>query len=206
MAEYDDMYYVNDTDDKRNGSNNSIVIPNRVGSTLLAKQKSGSMIDFLKFAGGRNYNIARAFGLKKPQALKAATYMSIQQALESQYGRSNAARNKNNRSGMMSNNGTIYYTTPDLNDIALFKSFRNNPNWENALSAPTMKDYFYRLQNRSNGNHPYEGTMSDKQYYNKAAGLKTFIKMANDYFNSSVTDSWSMNSTRRDLEDIPFLA
>lgn len=44
----------------------------------------------------------RYLGLPKQLALQRAVDMTMQHGLESQYGRSNAAVNKNNRSGMMS--------------------------------------------------------------------------------------------------------
>lgn len=202
MSYYNDIFSVNNTDDNEK----QIVIPNRTGSPLLAKQKSLTMRGFIDFAARRNYNIARSIGLNKQQALKATRYMTTQQALESQYGNSYAARNKYNRSGMMLNGKTINYATPDLNDIALYKSFIHNPNWKQALYAPDMEGYIYKLQDRSNGKHPYEGTKSAEQYYRDMKGLKTFQKELDSYFNSGVTNSWTMNHNMIGLEDMIPLA
>lgn len=207
MTEYTDMYYVNDTDDKRNGNNKSVVIPNRTGSALQSKQKSKSMNDFVSFAFPRNYNILRYLGLPKQLALQRAVDMTMQHGLESQYGTSNAAVNKNNRSGMMAKGKTIYYTTPDLNDIALANSYMHNANWMRAIKSPTSDGYFYHLQHPLAGEHAYEGTMKGtNEYRNRIQNAKTLRKFINSYINSGITNSWTMNPNIADLEDMIPLA
>lgn len=207
MAEYDEMYYINDTDDKRNGNKKSIVIPNRTGSALQSKQKDKSLASFVSFDLPRNYNILRYLGLNKQQALARAADMSMQHGLESSYGRSYAAINRNNRSGLMSNGKTINYATPDLHDIAIAKSYMNNPNWMRAIHAPNSAGYFYQLQHPNEGEHAYEANMSGtNEYHNKIQAAKTYRKIIEDYFKSGITKNWTMNLTRRDLEDMPVLA
>lgn len=197
------MYYIDDMNENNNGIN----IINRTGSSLQTKQKTGSINDFVNFAFPRNYNILRYLGLRKQLALQRAVDMTMQHGLESQYGRSNAAINKNNRSGMTSNGKTIYYSNPDLNDIAIVKSYKNNPNWMRAIHSPNSSGYFYHLQHPRNGEHAYEGNMSGTdEYYNRIQNAKTLKRIINAYLNSGVTKSWTMNPTRRDLEDMPILA
>ena len=59
MAGIYDMYYVNDINNTDKSKNNSYIVPNRTGSSLQKKQKSGSINDFVAFSFPRNYNIMR---------------------------------------------------------------------------------------------------------------------------------------------------
>lgn len=202
-----DMYYVNDTDNTDKSKNNSYVIPNRTGSSLQKKQKSGSINDFVAFSFPRNYNIMRTLGLPKQLALQRAIDITMQHGLESQYGRSNAAINKNNRSGMMSNGRTIYYATPELNDTAIVKSYLNNPNWMRAVNSSNSYDYFYNLQHPRANERAYEGNMiNTNQYYNKIKGAKTLQKIIDAYIKAGNTRNWSMIPVRRDLDDMIVLS
>ena len=207
MAGIYDIYYVNDTDNTDKSKNNSYVVPNRTGSSLQKKQKSGSINDFVAFSFPRNYNIMRYLGLPKQLALQRAVDMTMQHGLESQYGRSNAAVNKNNRSGMMLNGRTIYYATPELNDTAIVKSYLNNPNWMRAVNSPSSYDYFYNLQHPRTNEHAYEGNMvNTNEYYNKIRGAKTLQKTIDVYIKAGNTRHWTMMPVRRDLEDMMVLS
>lgn len=182
---------------------NKINIVNRTGSDLQSKQQGKSISDFVNFVLPRNYNIMRYLGLPKKLALQRATDMTMQHGLESQYGRSNAAVNKNNRSGMMSNGKTIYYATPELNDTAIVKSYMNNPNWIRAVNASNSYDYFYNLQHPRVNERAYEADMiNSNEYYKRIQGAKSLQKAINSYIQSGKTNDWTMNTTRRDLEDI----
>lgn len=207
MAGIYDMYYINDTDNTDKSKNNSYVVPNRTGSSLQKKQKSGSINDFVAFSFPRNYNIMRTLGLSKQLALQRAIDMTMQQGLESQYGRSNAAVNKNNRSGMMLNGKTIYYSTPELNDTAIVKSYRNNPNWMRAVNSSNSYDYFYNLQHPRANERAYEGNMiNTNEYYNKIRGAKTLQKTIDAYIKTGNTRNWTMTPIRRDLDDMMVLS
>ena len=207
MAGIYDMYYVNDTDNTDKSKNNSYVVPNRTGSSLQKKQKSGSINDFVAFSFPRNYNIMRTLGLPKQLALQRAVDMTMQHGLESQYGRSNAAVNKNNRSGMMSNGKTIYYATPELNDTAIVKSYLNNPNWMRAVNSSSSYDYFYNLQHPRANERAYEGNMiNTNEYYNKIRGAKTLQKTIDAYIKAGNTRNWTMIPIRRDLDDMIVLS
>lgn len=199
MANIYDMYYINDT----NKDKDKINIINRTGSSLQRKQKSGNINDFVSFALPRNYNIMRTLGLSKKLALQRAVDMTMQHGLESQYGRSDAAINKNNRSGMMMNGKTIYYATPELNDTAIVKSYKNNPNWMRAINSPNSYNYFYNLQHPKANEHPYDAdTINTNDYYNKIKGTKTLQKTIQNYINAGNTRNWTMNTSRQDLDDM----
>lgn len=207
MAGFYDTYYVNDTDNTDKSKNNSYVVPNRTGASLQKKQKSGTINDFVAFSFPRNYNIMRYLGLPKQLALQRAVDMTMQHGLESQYGRSNAAVNKNNRSGMMSNGRTIYYATPELNDTAIVKSYLNNPNWMRGVNSSNSYDYFYNLQHPRANEHAYEGNMvNTNEYYNKIRGAKTLQKTIDAYIKAGNTRNWTMMPVRRDLEDMMVLS
>lgn len=207
MAGIYDMYSVNDTDNTDESKNNSYVVPNRTGSSLQSKQKSGSIQDFVNFAFPRNYNIMRYLGLPKEIALQRAIDMTMQHGSESQYGRSTAAVNKNNRSGFMSNGKTIYYPTPEANDTAIVKIYRNNPNYMRAINASNSYDYFHNLQYPRANEHSYEGNMKNTdQYYNLIQGNKTLRKTIDAYIKAGNTRNWTMNNNRRDLDDMMVLA
>jgi hypothetical protein len=203
MAGIYDMYSINNTDNTNDSKNGYFVVPNRTGSSLQSKQKSGSIQDFVSFAFPRNYNIMRYLGLPKQLALQRAIDMTMQHGSESQYGRSNASVNKNNRSGFMSNGKTINYATPELNDTAIVKSYRNNPNWMRAINSPTSYGYFYNLQHPKANEHSYEGNMTGTdQYYNLIQGNKTLRKTIDAYIKAGNTKNWTMNNSRRDLDDM----
>lgn len=207
MAELYDMYSVNNTDEINNEDKNSVTIVNRTGSSLQKKQKSGSISDFVSFSFPRNYNIMRTLGLPKKLALQRAIDMTMQHGLESQYGRSNAAVNKNNRSGMMSNGKTIYYATPELNDTAIVNSYLHNPNWMRAINSSNSYDYFYNLQHPRANERAYEGNMiNTNDYYNKIKEAKTLQKTIDAYIKAGNTKNWSMNVTRQDLDDMMVLS
>ncbi len=207
MAGLYDIYFVNDTDETNNVDKKSFGVINRTGSSLQKKQKSGSINDFVSFSFPRNYNIMRTLGLPKRLALQRAVDMTMQHGLESQYGRSNAAVNKNNRSGMMSNGKTIYYATPELNDTAIVKSYLNNPNWMRAVNSSNSYNYFYNLQHPKANEHAYEGNMvGTDDYYKKIQGAKTLQKIINNYIKAGNTKNWSMNVTRQDLDDMAVLS
>ena len=207
MAGIYDMYYVNDTDNTDKSKNNSYVVPNRTGSSLQKKQKSRSINDFVAFSFPRNYNIMRTLGLPKQLALQRAVDMTMQHGLESQYGRSNAAVNKNNRSGMMSNGRTIHYATPELNDTAIVKSYLNNPNWMRAVNSSNSYNYFYNLQHPRANERAYEGSMiNTNEYYNKIRGAKTLQKTIDAYIKAGNTRNWTMIPVRRDLDDMIVLS
>lgn len=194
-----DMYYINDI----NKDKNKINIINKTGSSLQRKQKSENIDDFVSFAFPRNYNIMRTLGLSKKRALQRAVDMTMQHGLESQYGRSNAAINKNNRSGMMLNGKTIYYATPELNDTAIVKSYRNNPNWMRAVNSSNSYNYFYNLQHPKENERAYESNMTNSdEYYKRIQGAKTLQKAINSYIQSGKTSDWTMSNTRKDLEDM----
>lgn len=207
MAGLYDIYSVNDTDETNNVDKKPFGVINRTGSSLQKKQKSGSINDFVSFSFPRNYNIMRTLGLPKRLALQRAVDMTMQHGLESQYGRSNAAVNKNNRSGMMSNSKTIYYATPELNDIAIVKSYLNNPNWMRAVNSSNSYNYFYNLQHPKANEHAYEGNMvGTDEYYKKIQGAKSLQKIINNYIKAGNTKNWSMNVTRQDLDDMAVLS
>lgn len=207
MAGFYNMYYVNDTDNIDKSKNNSYVVPNRTGSSLQKKQKSGTINDFVEFTLPRNYNIMRTLGLPKSLALQRAVDMTMQHGLESQYGRSNAAVNKNNRSGMMSNGRTIYYATPELNDTAIVKSYRNNPNWMRGVNSSSSYNYFYNLQHPRANERAYEGNMvGTDEYYNKIKGAKTLQKTIDSYIKAGNTRNWTMIPIRTDLDDMMTLS
>ena len=192
MAGFYDTYYVNDTDNTDKSKNNNYAVPNKTGASLQKKQKSGSINDFVAFSFPRNYNIMRYLGLPKQLALQRAVDMTMQHGLESQYGRSNAAVNKNNRSGMMSNGKTIYYATPD---------------WMRAVNSPSSYDYFYNLQHPRANEHAYEGNMvNTNEYYNKIRGAKTLQKTIDAYIKAGNTRHWTMMPVRKDLEDMMVLS
>lgn len=207
MAGLYDIYSVNDTDETNNVDKKTFGVINRTGSSLQKKQKSGSINDFVSFSFPRNYNIMRTLGLPKRLALQRAVDMTMQHGLESQYGRSNAAVNKNNRSGMMSNGKTIYYATPELNDTAIVKSYLNNPNWMRAVNSSNSYNYFYNLQHPKANEHAYEGNMvGTDEYYKKIQGAKSLQKIINNYIKVGNTKNWSMNVTRQDLDDMAVLS
>lgn len=207
MAGLYDIYSVNDTDETNNVDKKTFGVINRTGSSLQKKQKSGSINDFVSFSFPRNYNIMRTLGLPKRLALQRAVDMTMQHGLESQYGRSNAAVNKNNRSGMMSNGKTIYYATPELNDTAIVKSYLNNPNWMRAVNSSNSYNYFYNLQHPKANEHAYEGNMvGTDEYYKKIQGAKSLQKIINNYIKAGNTKNWSMNVTRQDLDDMAVLS
>lgn len=207
MAGLYDIYSVNNTDETNNTDNTSIKVINRTGASLQRKQKSGSISDFVSFSFPRNYNIMRTLGLPKQLALQRAIDMTMQHGLESQYGRSNAAVNKNNRSGMMSNGRTIYYATPELNDTAIVKSYLNNPNWMRGVNSPNSYSYFYNLQHPKANEHAYEGNMvNTNEYYNKIKGAKTLQKTIDAYIKAGNTRNWTMTPVRRDLDDMMVLS
>lgn len=207
MAGLYDIYSVNDTDEINNVDKKTFGVINRTGSSLQKKQKSGSINDFVSFSFPRNYNIMRTLGLPKRLALQRAVDMTMQHGLESQYGRSNAAVNKNNRSGMMSNGKTIYYATPELNDTAIVKSYLNNPNWMRAVNSSNSYNYFYNLQHPKANEHAYEGNMvGTDEYYKKIQGAKSLQKIINNYIKAGNTKNWSMNVTRQDLDDMAVLS
>ena len=206
MAGLYNIYSVNNTDETNNTDNTSIKVVNRTGASLQRKQKSGSISDFVSFSLPRYYNIMRTLGLPKQLALQRAIDMTMQHGLESQYGRSNAAVNKNNRSGMMSNGRTIYYATPELNDTAIVKSYLNNPNWMRGVNSPNSYSYFYNLQHPKANEHAYEGNMvNTNEYYNKIRGAKTLQKTIDAYIKAGNTRNWTMMPVRRDLEDMMIL-
>lgn len=207
MAGLYDIYSVNDTDEINNVDKKPFGVINRTGSSLQKKQKSGSINDFVSFSFPRNYNIMRTLGLPKRLALQRAVDMTMQHGLESQYGRSNAAVNKNNRSGMMSNGKTIYYATPELNDTAIVKSYLNNPNWMRGVNSSNSYNYFYNLQHPKANEHAYEGNMvGTDEYYKKIQGAKSLQKIINNYIKAGNTKNWSMNVTRQDLDDMAVLS
>lgn len=203
MAGIYDMYFIDNTNDTDESKNNSYIVPNRTGSSLQSKQKSGSIQDFVNFTFPRNYNILRYLGLPKELALQRAIDMTMQHGSESRYGRSAAAVNKNNRSGFMSNGKTIYYPTAEANDTAIVKSYRNNANWMRAINSGTSYDYFYNLQHPKGNEKAYEGNMKNSnQYYNLIQGNKTLKKTIDAYIKAGNTRNWTMNVNRRDLDDI----
>ena len=207
MAGLYDIYSVNNTDKTNDIDKTPFDVINRTGSSLQKKQKSGSISDFVSFSFPRNYNIMRTLGLPKRLALQRAVDMTMQHGLESQYGRSNAAVNKNNRSGMMSNGKTIYYATPELNDTAIVKSYLNNPNWMRAVNSSNSYNYFYNLQHPKANEHAYEGNMvGTDEYYKKIQGAKSLQKIINNYIKAGNTKNWSMNVTRQDLDDMAVLS
>lgn len=207
MAGLYDIYSVNDTDETNDVDKKPLGVTNRTGSSLQKKQKSGSINDFVSFSFPRNYNIMRTLGLPKRLALQRAIDMTMQHGLESQYGRSSAAVNKNNRSGMMSNGKTIYYATPDLNDAAIVKSYLNNPNWMRGVNSSNSYNYFYNLQHPRANEHAYEGNMvGTDDYYRKIMGAKTLQKTIDSYIKAGNTKNWSMMPVRTDLDDMMTLS
>lgn len=207
MARIYDMYSVNNTDDSNDSKNDYFVIPNRTGAGLPSKQKDGTMKSFVDFAFRRNYNVLRELGLDKEKAIQRAIDRTMQDGLESLYGRAPAAVNNNNRSGFMRNGTTIRFASPDENDISIYKSYKNNPNWMRAINADSSYDYFYHLQHPKRGEHSYEHTMTNTDdYYKRVQNVKTLKKEIDKYLKSGVTKDWTMNSIRPDLEDMMVLA
>ena len=203
MAGLYDIYSVNNIDETDESKNNSYLVPNRTGSSLQKKQKSGSISDFVAFSFPRNYNIMRTLGLPKRLALQRAVDMTMQHGLESQYGRSNAAVNKNNRSGMMLNGRTIYYPTPESNDTAIVKSYLNNPNWMRGVNSSNSYNYFYNLQHPRANERAYESNMKGTdEYYKRIKGSKTLQKTIDDYIKAGNTRNWTMMPIRTDLDDM----
>lgn len=199
-----DMYNVNDDNTDKEKSN---VIVDRTNGAILSNKPVKSIKDFVAQTYPRNYIIARHLGLPKELALQRAIDLTMQQGHESGNGTSYAYKTKNNRSGFMRHGKTMYFASPDENDISIVKSFQNNPNWLRAINSNNSYDYFYQLQHPKSGEHPYEHTTTGTdQYYNKIQGAKTLRKTINEYLKSGITNSWTMNSTRPDLEDVTYLA
>lgn len=206
MTKIYNIYDMYNTSDDNNNKEKSNVIEDKTNGAVLPKQRSESFEDFIAFAYPRNYNILRTLGLPKEKALQRAIDRTMQDANESFYGRSTAAIKNNNRSGFMRNGLTIQYASPDNNDAAIVKSFQNNPNWMRAINSNSSYDYFYQLQHPKADEHPYEHTtIGTDKYYNKVQGAKTLKRKIDEYLKSGVTNSWTMNSTRPDLEDMMYL-
>lgn len=160
-------------------------IPNRTGSALMNRQVGNTIPDFVRFALPHNYNIARAAGAPKPQALNVARWMTQQQGLESEYGRSNAAKN-NNRSGSMSGGKTIKFDNVDSNNRNILNMFVNR--FPNAFKQLTLEDYVNYLQN---GTYRYEDSLPAGEYLNRIRGTKSLNKAIDEYYNSGITNNWT---------------
>lgn len=146
------------------------------GQPLLNGQGKGANVyeAFAKRAFPRNYNICRHLGLDENQAEKIATYLTLQQGLESTYGTSDAARLKHNRTGSLRTKNkkteTIPFDSEHEQDLSLIKGFTKNLNWNRALKAKTLQEYIYHLQTpnpKDDREHKYENTMTAEQYYKK---------------------------------------
>lgn len=207
MAKINSINDTNDTNDDKNKEKSDIVVVNRTGAGLQSKQKDNTMKSFIDFAFRRNYNVLRTLGLDKVAAIERAKDRTMQDGLESNYGRSPAAIYKNNRSGFMRNNSTIRFASPDENDISLVKSYRNNPNWMRAINADTSYNYFYHLQHPKANEHSYEhNTTNTDEYYKRVQRATTLQKQINEYLKTGITKDWTFNSTRPDLEDVMYLS
>lgn len=180
----------------------NMVIIDKTNGAIQNSMSSDNHLGFIQFAYPRNYNILRMQGLSVEQAKKVAKWMTIQQAGESQYGKSNGFKNKNNRSGFMSNNKVISFPTHDQNDVSLYKSFLKNKNWRRALSANTFEQYLKELQTpKGPEEYRYEAHYPDpSQYGNFLKSLTSFTKELNKWTNSGATDKYTYNTPTENVK------
>lgn len=194
---------------------------NHSGQPLLNGQGKGATVyeSFAARAFPRNYNVCRYLGLDKNQAEKIATFMTLQQGMESSYGASQAARLKHNRTGFMWTKNkkaeTIPFDSEHEQDLSLIKGFTKNLNWNRALKANSLWEYIRTLQTpnpKDDREHKYESTLTAEQYYKKindcismSRALEKYKKTRRHTFAQATSNEIDMYGYP-DLSDLGYLS